>query len=99
MDEYAYQQHFGWFAMHSSPLALKRPLAWRSAADLLARLWLRCTRRRPPAPAPLGALDELDTHLLRDIQAPGRVHGQAQEYSELARFDRQQAQRATRRNL
>lgn len=81
--------------MHSSPLALKRPPAWRSAADLLARLWLRCTRRRPPAAAP----GELDTHLLRDIEAPGRVHGQVREHSELARFDRQQAQRASRRKL
>ncbi|MBC7682511.1 MAG: hypothetical protein H7172_09270 [Ferruginibacter sp.] len=78
--------------MTSSTLALKRPLAWRATADLLARLWRRATRRRPPAPAPLG---ELDSHLLRDIQALGRVHGQTLEYSELTRYDRQQARRTT----
>ena len=85
--------------MHSSTLALKRPPAWRAAADLVARLWQRCTRRRPPATAHLGPLGELDNHLLRDIQAPGRVHGQARKRSELARFDRQQAQRAIRQKI
>lgn len=82
--------------MHSSTLALKRPLAWRASAALLARLWQRCTRRRTIFSTPLG---ELDTHLLRDIQAPGRVHGQALEHSELARFDRQHAQRASRQKI
>lgn len=82
--------------MTSFTLASKRPLACRTAADLLARLWQRCTRRRTIAPAPLG---ELGSHLLRDIQAPGRVHGQALEHSELARYDRQQARRATHQKL
>ncbi|MBC7682744.1 MAG: hypothetical protein H7172_10450 [Ferruginibacter sp.] len=77
--------------MTSSSFALKRPRAWLATTDLLARLWHRGTRRRLPAPAPLG---ELDSYLLRDIQALGRVHGQALEYSELARYDRQQARRA-----
>nr|WP_315187525.1 hypothetical protein [uncultured Albidiferax sp.] len=81
--------------MTSSTLPFKRPLAWRTAADLLARLWQRCTRP-PIVPAPLG---ELDNHLLRDIQAPGRVHGQALEHSELARYDRQQARRATHQKI
>lgn len=82
--------------MYSSPLALKRPPAWRASAALLARLWQRCTRRRPIVSTPLG---EFDTHLLRDIQAPGRVHGQALEHSELARFDRQQARQATHQKI
>ena len=82
--------------MTSTTLAFNRPLAWRNAADLLVRLWQRGTRRYPPAAAPLG---ELDNHLLRDIQAPGRVHGQAREHSELARYDRQQAQRASNRKI
>lgn len=72
--------------------ALKRPLTWRPSTHLLARLWQLCTRRNPAATAPLG---ELDNHLLRDIQAPGRVHGQAHEHSELTRYDRQQARRAS----
>lgn len=78
-------------AMTLFTLVLKRPQAKRNNANFLTRLWQRCTRRRPAAVAPLG---ELVSHLLRDIQAPGRVHGQAQEHSELARYDRQQAQRA-----
>lgn len=82
--------------MPLSTLALKRPLAWRSSTQLLARLWQHCTRRSPPAATPLG---ELNSHLLRDIQAPGCVHGQAQEHSELARYDRQQARRASRLNI
>jgi CubicO group peptidase (beta-lactamase class C family) len=96
LDEYAYQQHFERLAMTSTTFALKPPLAWRAAADRVARLWQRCTRRRLPAAESLG---ELDTHLLRDIQAPGRVHGQALEHSELARFDRQQAHQATHQKI
>ncbi|MEO6275718.1 MAG: hypothetical protein ABIP34_21225 [Rhodoferax sp.] len=76
--------------MTSSPLTLKQPLAWRTSADLLARLWQRCTRRSPPDTVPVGALGN---HLLRDMDAFGQVHGQAREHSELARYDRQQARR------
>lgn len=77
--------------MTSSTLALKRPLDWHTGTALLVRLWLRYTRHRPPAAASLG---ELGNHLLRDIQGPDRVHGQALEHSELARYDRQQARHA-----
>jgi hypothetical protein len=83
-------------AMTLSTLALKRPQPKRYSTHLLARLWQRCTRRNLPDAAPLG---ELGSHLLRDIQAPGRVHGQAQEHSELARYDRQQARRTSDWNV
>lgn len=79
--------------MNFSTLALKRPLVWRSSTALLARLWQRCTRRLP-SPASVG---DLNSHLLRDTDAPGRFHGQTREHSELARYDRQQEQQQDRR--
>ena len=83
-------------AMTLPTLVLKRPQAKRDNANLLSRLWQRFTRRNSPDAAPLG---ELGNHLLRDIHAPGRVHGQAQEHSELARYDRQQARRTSDWNV
>ena len=53
----------------------------------LLQAWRNATAWRRPAKPPLG---ELGAHLLRDIDAPGRIPGKLREQVELARYDRRQ---------
>ena len=71
----------------SLPVAVSPPRATPWAR--VSRLWAWLHRSDPARPnVPLG---ELNAHLLRDIDAQGRVHGQTWEHAELARHDRSQA--------
>nr|WP_315426581.1 hypothetical protein [uncultured Albidiferax sp.] len=53
----------------------------------LLQAWRSATAWRRPAEPPLG---ELGAHVLRDVDAPGRIPGKLREQLELARYDRRQ---------
>ena len=79
-------------------LALPRSLQplFRSIAHALAALRHWCSKQRM---RPAASLDELSTHLLRDINLQGGTHGRMRERGELASYDRAHAGRRFEHNL
>ena len=78
---------------HSLPLSRNLHVLLRRAAAGLAALrrWRPSRIRRRPRY--VASLDELGTHLLRDINVPGGAYGQTRERSELESYDRARANR------